>query len=72
MRPKRLLVVVGAAVVVASAGLMAAEAEEASSPPSQVPRAECGPGSLPETGLQGQVPRTDRDSGRTAEGYRCG
>jgi hypothetical protein len=36
-----------------------------------VPRAECGPGSRPETGLQGQVPLEDRASGRSASGYRC-
>jgi hypothetical protein len=36
-----------------------------------VPRAQCGPGSLPETGLQGQVPLADRNSGRSTKGYRC-
>src|SRR3546814_18023029 len=36
-----------------------------------VPRAVCGPGSSPETGLQGEVSRADRDSGRSARGYRC-
>lgn len=36
-----------------------------------VPEAECGPGSSPETGLQGQVPWKDRESGRSREGYRC-
>jgi hypothetical protein len=36
-----------------------------------VPKAHCGPGSSPETGLQGQVPRRDRESGRSALGYRC-
>lgn len=39
--------------------------------PSPVPRPECGPGSSPETGVQGQVPRADRDSGRSAQGYSC-
>ncbi|MCX5044608.1 hypothetical protein OG921_15665 [Aldersonia sp. NBC_00410] len=34
-------------------------------------RADCGPGSLPETGLQGDVPAEDRNSGRSTQGYRC-
>ncbi|WP_433574937.1 LVIVD repeat-containing protein [Nocardia brasiliensis] len=36
-----------------------------------VPRAECGPGSLPEAGLQGDVPAAERDNGRSTLGYRC-
>ena len=36
-----------------------------------VPEAHCGRGSMPETGLQGQVPLADRESGRSQEGYRC-
>jgi hypothetical protein len=39
--------------------------------PVAVPRAQCGPGSRPETGLQGQVSRDDRQSGRSAQGYQC-
>lgn len=35
-----------------------------------VSRAACGPGSMPETALQGEVPRADRDSSRN-RGYRC-
>jgi hypothetical protein len=35
------------------------------------PRADCGAGSLPDTGLQGQVPLADRESGRNTLGYRC-
>ena len=35
------------------------------------PRADCGPGSSPEPGLQGDVPAEDRNSGRSAAGYRC-
>ncbi|MEU8901188.1 hypothetical protein [Nocardia sp. NPDC048505] len=35
------------------------------------PRADCGPGSMPEPGLQGDVPAADRDSGRSTLGYSC-
>jgi len=38
---------------------------------SFVEPAECGAGSVPETGVQGQVPLTDRESGRSKQGYRC-
>lgn len=33
--------------------------------------ADCGPGSRPESGVQGQVPRADRASGRSQEGSIC-
>ncbi len=35
------------------------------------PEAKCGPGSRPETDIQGRVPRADHESGRAAEGYTC-
>lgn len=35
------------------------------------PRAVCGPGSMPETGLQGRVSQAEHDSGRAALGYTC-
>ena len=38
---------------------------------SPTPQAECGPGSKPETDIQGRVPRADHESGRAAEGYTC-
>lgn len=38
---------------------------------SAVAPAACGPGSSPETGLQGQVPLPDRLNGRSRQGYRC-
>lgn len=40
-------------------------------PIEAVPAAQCGPGSNPETGMQGQVSRADRASGRSLEGYSC-
>ncbi|MEG8177685.1 hypothetical protein GZH49_03945 [Nocardia terpenica] len=36
-----------------------------------VPTADCGPGSRPETGLQGDVPADDRNGGRSKQGYTC-
>jgi hypothetical protein len=35
------------------------------------PKAICGPGSRPETGLQGRVSRAEHESGRAAEGFTC-
>jgi hypothetical protein len=32
---------------------------------------DCGPDGIPETGLQGQVPKDDQDSGRSKRGSRC-
>jgi hypothetical protein len=36
-----------------------------------VPRASCGPGSSPETGIQGRVPVEERESSRSSQGYWC-
>ena len=46
-------------------------AETATGEPPATPQAECGPGSLPETGLQGRVPLAEVESGRAAQGYSC-
>lgn len=32
----------------------------------------CGAEDTPETGIQGDIPRADQDSGRAAKGYNCG
>ena len=40
-------------------------------PADATPRAICGPGSMPETGMQGRVSREDHASGRAALGYTC-
>lgn len=70
--PSPFAVVLAAAAVAAATlvgvGVVQANADDAS---DRVPRARCGPGSSPETGVQGQVPRTDRTSGRSRQGYRC-
>ena len=39
--------------------------------PPPTPKASCGPGSNPETGLQGRVSREETNSGRAAQGYTC-
>jgi hypothetical protein len=47
-------------------------ATRAAEPPLKAtPQAPCGPGSMPETDIQGRVPRADVESGRTAKGYTC-
>lgn len=43
----------------------------ATTAPPAVPRATCGPGSLPETSTQGRAPAVDFTSGRAARGYTC-
>src|SRR4051794_36045307 len=62
------LVALGIVGVIAAPGALA-QSDAALDRP--VPRAECGPGSRPETGLQGQVPLADRQSGRSQKGYWC-
>jgi hypothetical protein len=45
---------------------------QALEPPLEpTPQAKCGPGSRPETGVQGRVSRADHESGRAAAGYEC-
>jgi hypothetical protein len=45
---------------------------QAPEPPLEpTPRAECGPGSRPETGIQGRVSPEDHESGRAARGFKC-
>jgi hypothetical protein len=39
--------------------------------PEATPKAVCGPGSNPETGIQGRGSQADHDSGRAALGYTC-
>src|SRR6478752_8089147 len=41
-------------------------------PPSTTAAPRCGTKDLPETGLQGEVPRTDQLSLRALHGYNCG
>jgi hypothetical protein len=38
---------------------------------SVTPKATCGAGAKPETDIQGRVPTSDYDDGRTKDGYQC-
>ena len=56
----------------ARAAAQASDAPFAPEPPlTPTPKAECGSGSRPETGLQGRVSPEDHESGRAARGFTC-
>ncbi|MCW2606515.1 MAG: hypothetical protein JWO60_1208 [Frankiales bacterium] len=60
------------ALLLAAAGLSTtASAQTAPAEPPSTPRAVCGPGALPEPGIQGRVPAAEVAAGRAAKGYRC-
>ncbi|MEU5879215.1 hypothetical protein [Spirillospora sp. NPDC047279] len=61
----------GLALVLGGSLAVAGQAVAGPEVSTVVPRADCGPGSRPETGLQGQVPLKDRVSGRSTQGYWC-
>jgi hypothetical protein len=50
---------------------VSASAAEPDGPATPTDYGDCGPGAMPETGLQGEVPLADQLSGRAALGYRC-
>lgn len=53
-------------------GVSAATAAPVAEPPLvPTPQGACGPGSNPETDLQGRVPAADHASGRVDQGYSC-
>jgi hypothetical protein len=54
-----------------SAPAAAAQAQNPEPPLLPTPKADCGPGSRPETGLQGRVSPDDHASGRAANGFTC-
>ncbi|HEV2999098.1 MAG TPA: hypothetical protein VGW75_00060 [Solirubrobacteraceae bacterium] len=57
-----------------SAGSRVAARAAASAPEPPItptPRATCNPGSKPEPGIQGRVPKEEVDAGRADEGYWC-
>lgn len=52
--------------------LAAASSAHGAEPPLlPTPRAACGPGSIPEPGMQGRVSAADVAAGRVKDGYRC-
>ena len=75
MRPTdRALIVVLGIVTTTSAALGVGSTAVAFAPEPPLvatPEAECGPGSRPETGLQGRVSPEDHTSGKAAEGSTC-
>jgi hypothetical protein len=72
---------VAAATVLAACGIggFAGSSAPVAAPPGAAPatfegpvaKASCGPNDAVETGLQGQVPQSDRVSRRSLEGYNC-
>lgn len=63
---------VAVAVLAIAVGAQPAAANHGSDPvEAPVPRAQCGPGSDPESGRQGRVPKAEVDSGRATRGYTC-
>lgn len=62
-----------AALVATGAVVLTSQASSAKPEPAlrATPAAKCGPGSRPETDIQGRVPKADYTSGRAAQGYRC-
>jgi hypothetical protein len=63
--------VLTALVLVAGLSLAPGSFAGAASTDSGIAPATCGPGSAPEDGVQGEVPKADRADGRSAQGYHC-
>jgi hypothetical protein len=64
----RAVIALGAAALFLSTGSLAPVHAGGA---AAVPRAQCGPGSKPETGAQGRVSAADQTSGRAEQGYTC-
>jgi hypothetical protein len=69
-RPRRLLRLAAALSLLALC-LPGGSAGAAGIYAGPTPHLPCGPGSLPETGIQGRVPAAEVSNGRAAKGYRC-
>lgn len=72
-RTRSTVVRLAAVVAIATLVVGVAATSNADDPVSNaaVPRADCGPGSRPETSIQGRVPAADYESGRAQKGYSC-
>src|SRR5690242_13797419 len=69
-RPVLALLAVGACLALVTASGSTATAADPLTPPA-VPRAVCGAGSVPETGIQGRVSAADVTAGKVKDGFRC-
>src|SRR5512139_1672905 len=65
------LVAVVAAVAAGATMMTTSSSAEGDVSLAAVPRADCGPGSRPETSIQGRVPARDYQTGRAEKGYTC-
>ncbi len=65
------LVLVVLTVVATALGVGNLMSATGASFPAPTPEADCGPGSRPETDIQGRVPAADYESGRAERGYLC-
>lgn len=63
------VVIAGLILLASQNGFLVADAK--TTEPPATPRAHCGPGSRPETGIQGRVSQKDVDSGRALKGFMC-
>jgi hypothetical protein len=71
LRRARVLATAALLLLPVSAVLLGTARAQEAPPAGPTPTAECGPGSLPETDLQGRIPPADVASGRAAQGYTC-
>lgn len=65
------VLLVGGTAMTASADVVPYTDFDAGQAIQGVPEAQCGPGSSPQTDIDGRVPITDRQSGRDQKGYSC-